>query len=204
MTPQFSTILFTIAQLRSAGLAGELKNITINSNSAKHISLSKDNVMKAHSELDDLNRIEKRAIQASAIAPVIQAVAQRIGREEAFAILQEVNEEEAFLRGQLLRKQLESTGIPELVEEVATWGVGSGLEMEILEQTPETYHFNITRCPYYEKYRELGLAEYGVALSCCRDESFARGFHPQLTLERSQTIMEGADYCDFRYTLLSG
>lgn len=73
--------------------------------------------------------------------------------------------------------------------------------MEVLEQTSQTYHFNITHCPYDEKYHELGLVEYGVAFSCCRDEPFARGFHPQLKLERSQTIMEGADYCDFRYTL---
>ena len=54
---------------------------------------------------------------------------------------------------------------------------------------------------YYEKYNELGLAEYGVGLSCCRDEPFARGFNPNLKLVRTQTIMEGAEHCDFRYYL---
>lgn len=159
--------------------------------------------MKTHGQSNELSRIEKRAIEALAVAPVIRAVAQRIGEEEALAILREVNEKEAFQRGQLLRNQLGTTGIPELVEDVATWGMGGELEMEVLEQTSKTYYFNITRCPYYEEYRELGLVEFGVALSCCRDEPFARGFHPQLTLERSQTIMEGAGYCDFRYTLCS-
>jgi hypothetical protein len=158
-------------------------------------------MMKTHSETNKLNRIEKRAIESLAVVPVIQAVAQRIGKKEALAILQEVNEKEAFQRGESIRKKHGKTGIPELVEDVATWGMGGVLEMEVLEQTSETYHFNITRCPYFEKYRELGLTEYGVALSCCRDEPFARGFHPQLNLERSQTIMEGADFCDFRYTL---
>ena len=76
--------------------------------------------MKTHSEPNELNRIEKRAIEASAVAPVIQAVAQRIGKKEALAILQEVNEKEAFQRGQLLRSQLGATGISELVEDVAT------------------------------------------------------------------------------------
>ena len=159
--------------------------------------------MKKHSREKELNRIEKRAIEASAVAPIIKAVAQRIGKEEALAILQEVNEKEAFQRGESLRKQLGKTGIAQLVEDVATWGIGGVLEMEVLEQTSETYHFNITRCPYYEKYKDLGLIEYGAALSCCRDEPFARGFHPQLKLERSQTIMEGADYCDFRYSIRS-
>lgn len=159
--------------------------------------------MKTNNISNELNRIEKRAIEASAVVPVIQAVAQRIGKEEALAVLQEVNEKEAFQRGESIRKQLGHPGISELVEDVATWGSGDVLEMEVLEQTSETYHFNITRCPYYEKYRELGIVEYGMALSCCRDKPFARGFHPHLKLERSQTIMEGADYCDFRYTLRS-
>jgi L-2-amino-thiazoline-4-carboxylic acid hydrolase len=159
--------------------------------------------MKAKNDSNELNRIEKRAIEASAIAPIIQAVAQRIGKEEALAILQEVNEKEAFQRGETIRNQLGHTGIPELVEDLATWGIGGEMEMEVLEQISTTYHFNITHCPYYEKYRELGFVDYGVAFSCCRDEPFARGFHPQLKLERSQTIMEGAGYCDFRYTLRS-
>ncbi len=150
---------------------------------------------------DAMNRIEKRAVEALAVIPVIRAVALRIGKEEALAILQEVNEKEAFERGAALRNRLGRTGIAELVEDVATWGIGGAFETEVLEQTPETFHFNVTRCPYFEKYRELGLAEYGVALSCCRDVPFARGFHPRLKLERSQTIMEGADRCDFRYTL---
>lgn len=158
-------------------------------------------MMKLPRETNELNRIEKRAIEASAVASIIEAVAQRIGKEDALTILQQVNEKEAFQRGKSIRNQLGNPGIPKLVEDVATWGIGGVLEMEVLEQTSETYHFNITRCPYYEKYRDLGLTEYGVALSCCRDIPFARGFHPQLKLERSQTIMEGADYCDFRYTL---
>lgn len=159
--------------------------------------------MKTQNDSNELNRIEKRAIEAAAIVPIIQAVAQRIGKEEALAILQEVNENEAFKRGESIRNQPGHTGIPELVEDVATWGIGGKLEMDVLEQTSNSYYFNITRCPYYEKYRATGLVEYGVAFSCCRDKPFARGFHPQLKLERSQTIMEGAEYCDFRYTLCS-
>jgi len=94
-------------------------------------------------------------------------------------------------------------GIEELVKDVASWGVGGIWEMDVLEQTSTTYFFNVFRCPYYEKYRELGLDEFGVELSCCRDEPFARGFNPRLKLVRTKTIMEGADHCDFRYYLHS-
>ena len=157
--------------------------------------------MKNHIGDKELNRIEKRAIEALAIAPVIRAVSQRIGRDEALAILQEVNQQEAFQRGGSMAEKMDRKGIEELVDEVAGWGRGGVWEMDVLEQTSTTYFFNVTRCPYYEKYREMGLEEFGVGFSCCRDESFAWGFNPQLRLERTKTIMEGADHCDFRYYL---
>ena len=141
--------------------------------------------MKKHIENKELNRIEKRAIEALAVAPVIRAVAQKIGMESALAILREVNRQEAFQRGLSMRKGDGQNGIDELVDEVATWGEGGIWEMDVLEQTPTTYFFNVTRCPYYEKYKELGLDEFGVEFSCCRDEPFARGFNPRLILMRT-------------------
>jgi hypothetical protein len=154
-------------------------------------------------ESKELNRIEKRAIEALAIAPVIRAVAQRIGIDETLAILHEVNQHEAFQRGQCMMEKGGQNGIEALVDEVAGWGDGGVWEMDVLEQTESTYFFNVTRCPYFEKYRELGLEEFGVGFSCCRDEPFARGFNAGLKLVRTQTIMEGADHCDFRYYLSS-
>ncbi len=157
--------------------------------------------MKGHLGNKELNRIEKRAIEALVIAPVIRALSLRIGRDEALAILLEANQQEAFLRGQSMVGTEGQNGMEELVNEVAGWGEGGVWEMDVIEQTPTTYFFNVTRCPYYEKYRELGLEEFGVGFSCCRDEPFARGFNPQLELVRTKTIMEGADHCDFRYYL---
>jgi len=123
--------------------------------------------MKKHIENKELNRIEKRTIEALAVAPIIRAVAKKIGMESALAILREVNRQEAFQRGQSMRKNDGQNGIQELVDEVATWGEGGVWEMVVLEQTPKSYFFNVTRCPYYEKYRELGLDELGIAFSCC-------------------------------------
>ena len=113
----------------------------------------------------ELNRIEKRAIEALAVAPLIRAVSQRIGRDEALFILKEVNQQEAFQRGRSMAEKVEQNGIEALVDEVAGWGRGGLWEMDVLEQTPTTYFFNVTRCPYYEKYRELELDEFGVYFS---------------------------------------
>ncbi|MBT8344818.1 MAG: L-2-amino-thiazoline-4-carboxylic acid hydrolase [Desulfofustis sp.] len=150
----------------------------------------------------EMSRLEKRGIEALAIAPVIREVSRRYGDEEARAILKSVNQKEAFERGRKMTESEQANTIDTLVKDVATWGDTGVWEMEVVEQTPTTYFFNVTRCPYYEKYRELGLEEFGVELSCCRDESFARGLDPNLRLVRTKTIMEGEGFCDFRYSLL--
>lgn len=48
-------------------------------------------------------------------------------------------------------------------------------------------------------YRDLGVPELGVLLSCNRDHALIEGFSDNVTLTRTQTIMEGAPYCDFRF-----
>ena len=43
------------------------------------------------------------------------------------------------------------------------------------------------------------IAELGDVLSCQRDAALIEGFNPDVTLTRTQTIMQGASHCDFRY-----
>ena len=149
----------------------------------------------------ELNRVDKREIEALAIVPFIRAVAKKIGLDAACAILCEVNRKEAFDRGRSLAQTLGRNDIDALVEEVQTWGRGGGWEMRVLERTPRTYFFDVTRCPYAERYEALRVRQFGGCLSCCRDEPFARGFNSRLRLERTKTLMEGAECCDFRYHL---
>jgi hypothetical protein len=73
--------------------------------------------------------------------------------------------------------------------------------MDVIEQTAERFSFNVTRCRYAEMYRALGIPEVGALLSCNRDFSLVEGFNPAVTLTRTQTVMEGAPHCDFRFEL---
>ena len=52
-----------------------------------------------------------------------------------------------------------------------------------------------------EMYRDMGLGEIGHLLSCQRDATFCEGYDKRLKLTRTQTIMQGASYCDFNYKL---
>jgi hypothetical protein len=41
----------------------------------------------------------------------------------------------------------------------------------------------------------------GEALTCSADFALAEGYGAGVRLERTQTIMQGASHCDFRYAL---
>jgi hypothetical protein len=79
------------------------------------------------------------------------------------------------------------------------WTAEDALRTETLRSTPDAFDFNVVRCRYAEMYREMGLSDLGAVLSCNRDGAFCEGYDPKLRLTRTQTIMGGADHCDFRY-----
>jgi fumarate reductase iron-sulfur subunit len=81
------------------------------------------------------------------------------------------------------------------------WAEDEALEFDVLEMNEKGLSFNVTRCRYAELYEQMGVKEFGYCLSCNRDEPLTKGFNPRMRLVRTQTIMEGADYCDFRFVL---
>ncbi len=149
----------------------------------------------------ELTLLEKRIIVAEALAPVMKAFIEELGFEKVRDTLAKANREASRQYGRELATTLGSATIADLVRELRAWGTDDALEEEILEQTETTYFFNVTRCRFAEEYEKLGVRNLGVALSCCRDFGFIEGFNPKIKLVRTQTIMEGAARCDFRYCL---
>ena len=84
---------------------------------------------------------------------------------------------------------------------MAAWRKGDAIEIDVLAEDEGRYHFNVTRCRYAEMYRALGLEELGATLSCNRDGALIEGFNSRISLTRTQTIMQGAPHCDFRFNL---
>ena len=149
----------------------------------------------------DITLLEKRIIEAEALAPVLKAFIREMGVEKVREIMTEINMEASRQYGRDLAYGLGSVAIAELAHEIKSWSAGGSLEEEMLEQTENTFFFNVTRCQFAEAYEKLGIKDLGVALSCCRDFGFIEGFNPKIKLVRTQTIMEGAPICDFCYCL---
>jgi predicted ArsR family transcriptional regulator len=153
---------------------------------------------------DDLNRqigvLTRREVEARILKPVIEALSAEFGQDRVHAILAETIKSIARQQGAELVETMGGNQSEQFHDSLKFWTKGDALEIEMLDQSKARLDFNVRRCRYAELYRDLGLAELGVVLSCNRDAALIEGFNPTVKFERSQTIMEGASFCDFRYT----
>lgn len=152
--------------------------------------------------VDRLNAVgvlTRREIEARILAPVIDALGQRFGRDEVVTIVREVIAGIAREQGQAMADARGDRSLPSFGQTLGPWTKDDALRLRVLHDTPAQLAFDVTRCRYAELYRALGIPELGEVLSCQRDAAFIEGFNPGVTLERTQTIMQGATHCDFRY-----
>ena len=143
--------------------------------------------------------LTRREIEARIVAPLFEAYAAEIGRERAIEILRQVILQIARQQGAELAQQTDGDTLTKFMAALDAWKQGEAMEIDLLEQNEERLSFNVTRCKYAEMYRQLGIPELGRILSCGRDFALMEGFNPEIHLTRTQTIMEGALCCDFRY-----
>ena len=152
-------------------------------------------------EIEDLSVLDRRRIEAMVLGPMLRAFQGEIGTERANAVARGVLEQIAKEQGRAFRRRVGSGDLETFAGKRDAWRAGGALETNVLASTRDRYDFDVTRCRYAEMYRELGCADLGLIFSCGRDFSFAEGFNPDVRLTRTQTIMEGAPFCDFRYRL---
>jgi hypothetical protein len=81
----------------------------------------------------------------------------------------------------------------------ASFAKGDAVDYSVRAQSQDTYEIDVTRCGYAQFFKELGEPGLGFLLVCGLDFPFAEGFGPDIKLARTQTIMQGASHCDFRY-----
>ena len=152
---------------------------------------------------DDLNQrigvLVRREVEARILAPVIAALGEKFGREAVMEIIREVVVNVAKEQGRELARAMGGSSSDEFVASLQFWTKEDALEIEILGQDDKILDFDVRRCRYAEMYDALGIPELGALLSCNRDFALIDGFNGEAHLTRTQTIMEGASFCDFRY-----
>ena len=146
-----------------------------------------------------ITHLERRKIEAGVLIPMVQAFQRAIGKERANEIAREVIIELAQKDGQQWAQQF-GTDLPAMRRVAGVWAGGGSLDIQTLQASEQKLDFNVTRCGYAEFYKDLGLPELGYLFHCNRDFAMVEGFSSRLRLRRTQTVMEGAAHCDFRFT----
>jgi len=153
-------------------------------------------------DLSSIDIILRREIEARIAEPLIRAFMEELGEERTLAVVRRAIREQALESAAQRAKAAKGNSIRHFVESGKAWSAGDALQREVLKLDDKTYHYNIVRCRYAEMYKELGMADLGYVLSCGRDFDMVEGFNPRMKLERTKTIMQGGEYCDFRISLM--
>lgn len=155
--------------------------------------------------------LERRRIEAEFAKALLESLAEEIGRERALEILAKTVIQLATKTGQAFAEQncqqtdkmaqSKPADLLAYADILGVWQQDGALTIDLKVKASDRLEFDVKRCRYAEMYRELGMADLGRLLSCNRDGAFCKGFNPAIRLTRTQTIMEGAACCDFRYEM---
>ena len=152
-------------------------------------------------DIDNMSVLDRRRIEALVLGPMIRAFEEEVGRERAHAVARRVIVKIAEEQGRALSERMGGDDLAAFSKSKDPWVRGGALETDTLEDNDSRVSFNVTRCRYAEMYSEIGMSDLGGIFSCGRDGALSTGFNARIKLARSQTIMEGATHCDFRYTI---
>jgi hypothetical protein len=150
----------------------------------------------------DIPLIDQVRIQAQVLVPLVRNLQAELGEERANAIVRKA-------LGDLYREYGEkwwrTQGARNFGEKMASafdmFAAGDALSYEVVKQAPDAFEVNVTECRYARFYKEIGAPELGFLLTCSSDFPMTEGFGTDVQLTRTQTIMQGASHCDFRYAL---
>ena len=150
----------------------------------------------------DISLLDEVKLQAAVILPVLRALRAEIGKEKADKIVGDSLRK--WARDLSHRLGESKSGTPRQKWD-AVWAedmrprIGNAVDRDMLKDDGIVREYNVTRCAYAEFFRSLGEPELGGILLCDSDFHIADVGGPNIEFKRTQTIMQGAAYCDFRY-----
>jgi len=145
--------------------------------------------------------IEQAKIQAQALVPLVRALQLEMGEQRANALVRQALGDMYRRYGEdFWRTKGEANIGKAMASAFATFARGDALDYQVREQSQDVFAIDVTGCRYAEFYKELGEPELGFLLVCSADFLMAEGFGPDITLPRTQTLMQGASHCNFRYS----
>ena len=147
-----------------------------------------------------MSMIATRLAQAGLAAHIWNVLQEESG-PQAGAILAEAIRRDAEAAGAAFaRLAPEGACLRHFATVLSRWQEDNALTVQDVTLTEATLSFVVSDCAYARADADMGLEqECGFILSCSRDEPFAHGYSPCLSMARSKTIMQGAPACMFTF-----
>lgn len=139
--------------------------------------------------------LEAIKIQARAVIPIVKALESEVGRERALGIVGSAIAND-YAKWQSRRIQTRNQH-PRSGDAATMFPV----ETQVVEDTAATFGVNMTKCQFAEYFRSIGEPEIGALLTCGVDFANEATQRPDWKFTRTQTLMNGAPFCDFRWRL---
>lgn len=143
----------------------------------------------------------QRRIEASILKHVYETLIESHGEDVAKKAIADSVRKASIAQAKEMSEGIE-TSMTSFIELMEMWTRGGALETTVLAANEKEFNFDVTRCRYSEMYKEMGLGDIGHLLSCQRDGTFCEGYDSRIKMTRSQTIMQGAPTCTFRFKLV--
>jgi hypothetical protein len=138
------------------------------------------------------------------LIPHMQNLSNEIGQEKFIKMLKESS---AKIASQSAKQWAESipkndfatfvTSNRNLLTQNRFWK--NVLSHEIVKQTENEYEVKFTECLWAKTFREANASDIGYASSCYQDYAYSTSYNPKLKLIRDKTLMQGEDFCHFRW-----
>jgi len=147
-----------------------------------------------------ISDIQQTKIQAQVLVPLVKALRAELGDARANDLVRRALGDLYRGYGDEFRRTRDETSLGKTMTSAwASYAREGALDYDVIEQSQDSFEMNVTGCRYAEFYKELGEPELGFLLVCSADYPIAEGLGPDIELSRTQTIMQGASFCDFRY-----
>ena len=145
--------------------------------------------------------IQQAKIQAQVLVPLVKALQAELGEARANALVRSALGDLYRRYGEEFSRAKNEANLGKVMASAwATYARDDALDYRVIEQSEDVFDMDVAGCRYAEFYQELGEPELGFLLVCNADFPTAEGLGAGITLTRTQTIMQGASHCNFRYT----
>jgi hypothetical protein len=159
------------------------------------------NVLDGYLVDPNLSLLDKTRIQAQVLLPVLRALRAELGKDKADAVVKQALRDWSKQLFAAIGDGIEGSPRRKWAAIQSVWGEVSGreVEVEILRHDEAAMDIDVTRCRFAEFFRALGEPELGALLICETDFDIVSVGEGAVSLDRAQTLMQGAPSCTFRY-----